>query len=165
VFPQVLKAVRETNPTRPVIVGPGQWNAIRSLPKLELPDDPNLIVTVHYYSPFEFTHQGAEWAKDSAKWLGRKWTGSDAEVAAVRKEFDTVAEWAKDHKRPIFLGEFGAYHRADTDSRAKWTATIAKEAESRGWSWAYWEFGAGFGAYDRDAKAWREPLLKALTGK
>jgi aryl-phospho-beta-D-glucosidase BglC (GH1 family)/S-formylglutathione hydrolase FrmB len=165
VFPPVLKVVRETNPTRPVIVGPGQWNAIRALPKLELPDDPNLIVTVHYYSPFEFTHQGAEWSKDSTKWLGRKWTGTDAEVAAVRTEFDAVAKWAKDHKRPIFLGEFGAYHRADMDSRAQWTATIVKEAESRGWSWAYWEFGAGFGAYDRAAKAWREPLLKALTGK
>ena len=40
---------------------------------------------------------------------------------------------------------------------------LAREAEARGFSWAYWEFGAGFGVYDREKKEWREPLLKALT--
>lgn len=46
-----------------------------------------------------------------------------------------------------------------------WTAAVAREAEARGFSWAYWEFGAGFGVYDRDVKAWREPLLRALMPK
>jgi hypothetical protein len=27
---------------------------------------------------------------------------------------------------------------------------------------AYWEFGAGFGAYDRDSGKWRESLKNAL---
>ena len=31
--------------------------------------------------------------------------------------------------------------------------------------WAYWEFGSGFGAYDPQAKAWRQPLRKALLDK
>jgi aryl-phospho-beta-D-glucosidase BglC (GH1 family)/S-formylglutathione hydrolase FrmB len=164
-IPQVLKAVRATNPTRPVIIGPGQWNAIRALPKLELPDDPNLILTVHYYDPFEFTHQGASWAQGSEKWLGRKWTGSEAEVAAIRRAFDVAAAWAKQRNRPVFLGEFGAYERADMESRERWTRTVAREAQARGWSWAYWEFGAGFGAYDRQKQQWRDPLKKALLGK
>ncbi len=86
VLPKLLAAVRKSNPTRPVIVGPAQWNGIRALGKLELPkDDRHLIVTVHCYDPFEFTHQGASWAKGSEKWRGRKWTGSDAEKAALRK--------------------------------------------------------------------------------
>jgi endoglucanase len=42
---------------------------------------------------------------------------------------------------------------------------VVKEAEARGFSWAYWEFAAGFGAYDRDKKAWRDPILKALVPK
>ena len=28
--------------------------------KLEAPNDKHLIVTFHYYLPFQFTHQGAE---------------------------------------------------------------------------------------------------------
>jgi endoglucanase len=29
-------------------------------------------------------------------------------------------------------------------------------------AWAYWEFGAGFGIFDREANGWRTPLLRAL---
>ncbi|MBX9628508.1 MAG: glycoside hydrolase family 5 protein [Gemmataceae bacterium] len=165
VLPAALKAVRATNPTRPVVVGPGQWNGIWALPKLKLPDDPNLIVTVHYYDPFPFTHQGAPWVTDEKvkATTGVRWTGSGDEVRALRAKFDEAQAWAKAHNRPVFLGEFGAFQTADLESRARWTAAVAREAEARGWSWAYWEFGSGFGAYDRDAKRWRDPLLKALV--
>jgi endoglucanase len=161
---KLLQTVRKTNPTRPVIVGPVQWNAIRALDRLELPkDDRNLIVTVHFYDPMEFTHQGAPWNKGSDKWKGRKWTGSDAEQAAIRKRFQLAADWAKKHDRPIFLGEFGAYEVADMSSRARWTRFIVREAGRLGFSFAYWEFCAGFGAYDPRANAWREPLKAALV--
>jgi endoglucanase len=160
--PGLLAAVRKTNPTRPVIIGPGQWNAIRALDKLELPDDRNLIVTVHCYDPFAFTHQGAPWVKGSDKWKGQKWSGTEAEEAAIRKSLGQAAAWAKKHNRPVFLGEFGAYQDADLESRARWTRFVAREAERLGFSWAYWEFCSGFGAYDPKAEAWREPLKTAL---
>jgi endoglucanase len=165
-IPPLLKAVRKSNPTRPVIVGPAQWNGIRALDKLELPrDDRNLIVTVHFYEPFEFTHQAASWVKGSEKWKGRQWTGSEEEQAAIRKQFDKAAAWAKEHDRPVFLGEFGAYSAADMESRARWTRFVAREAERHGFSWAYWEFCSGFGAYDPKADAWRAPLKAALVGQ
>jgi endoglucanase len=162
IIPPLLAAVRETNPTRPVIIGPPFWNGMWALSKFKLPDDKNLIVTVHYYNPFEFTHQGAHWVKDSDRWLGKKWTGGSEELAAITKEFDATAKWAKENNRPIYLGEFGAFKKAEDASRAKWTHTIVSEAEKRGFSWAYWEFGAEFSVYDREKKAWREDLKNAL---
>lgn len=163
VFPKLLAAVRKTNPTRPVVVGPGSWNAIRELDKLQLPaDDRNLIVTVHYYDPFEFTHQGAPWAKGSDKWKGRKWQDTEAERAAVTKALTRAAEYGQKHDRPVFLGEFGAYEVADMDSRAKWTRWVAAEARRLKMSAAYWDFCAGFGVYDPKAGTWREPLKAAL---
>ncbi len=163
VIPKILAAIRKHHATRPVIVGPPFWNAIWALDKLQLPDDQNLILTVHFYDPFEFTHQGASWAKGADKWKGRKWTGSDAEQAAIRKSLDQAVAWAKKHERPVFLGEFGAYQEADMESRARWTRFVAREAEKRGFSWAYWEFCAGFGAYDPKADAWRPALKAALV--
>jgi endoglucanase len=163
-IPPLLKAVRKTNPTRPVIVGPAQWNAIRALEKLKLPEeDRHLILTVHFYDPFEFTHQGAQWVKGSDKWKGRRWNASDAEQAAIATKLQNAAAWAKKHDRPIFLGEFGAYQVGDMDSRAKWTRFVAREAEKQGFSWAYWEFCAGFGAFDLKANAWRPALKSALV--
>ncbi len=162
-IPKLLDTLRPSNPKRVVIVGPGQWNNLNSLDKLRLPEkDRNLIVTFHYYSPFHFTHQGAEWARDSNKWKGTTWTGTPKETEELSKDFGKAAAWSKKNGRPLFLGEFGSYQVADMDSRARWTRAVAREAEKHGFSWAYWEFGAGFGAYDLKAKAWREPLLKAL---
>jgi endoglucanase len=165
-IPKALDVVRASNPKRTVIVGPAEWNGLKALDKLRLPEkDRNLIVTFHYYSPFHFTHQGAEWVKDSNKWKGTTWTGTTKEMEELAKDFDKAAAWAKKNERPLILGEFGAYQAADMDSRARWTRAVARGAEKRGFSWAYWEFGAGFGAYDPAAKAWREPLLKALIEK
>lgn len=163
VLPRVLATVRKTNPSRPVLIAPGRWNSIGALDKLELPrGDPNLIVTVHSYDPFQFTHQGAPWVKGADQWKGRKWTGTEAEEAAIRKSLERAAAWAKMHERPIFLGEFGAYQDADLESRARWTRCMVREMERLGFSWAYWEFCSGFGAYDPKAEMWRGPLKAAL---
>lgn len=160
---EALDVVRKTNPSRMVIIGPGNWNSVDSLDLLALPeDDRNIIATVHYYSPFSFTHQGAEWVDGSQPWLGTQWTGSRVQVYAVRKDFERVQRWSQIHQRPVLLGEFGAYSKADDESRHLWTATVARTAEEMGMSWAYWEFGAGFGVYDRTANRWNEPILSAL---
>lgn len=71
---QALAIVRESNPRRWVVVGPVDWNAIGALPDLSLPEDDRLVLTVHYYDPFEFTHQGAEWVGLPPP-LGRPWNG------------------------------------------------------------------------------------------
>ncbi len=69
VIPIALAAIRKIDPGRTVFVGPGRWNSISELPSLRLPADDNLIVTVHNYDPFYFTHQGATWAGDDVKAL------------------------------------------------------------------------------------------------
>lgn len=158
-----LRVIRASNPDRNVIVGPVQWNNIRALSSLKLPsEDRHLIVTIHYYEPFQFTHQGAEWVAGARAWLGTTWQGTEAERRAIEADFDLAATWAKREGRPLYLGEFGAYSTADMDSRARWTSFVARQAEARGMSWAYWEFGAGFGVYDRARGDWHKPLLEAL---
>lgn len=157
-----IQIIRQSNPTRNIILGGVSWNAWDQLHYLSLPEDDHLIATFHYYNPFQFTHQGAEWADGSDAWLGTTWTGTDAEKAEVNAHFDAVAAWSARHNIPVYLGEFGAYSKAPQPSRLAWTAYIARTAEQRGFAWAYWEFGAGFGVYDRDTNRWRDDLLKAL---
>jgi endoglucanase len=292
---KALNVVRQSNATRAVIIGPVNWNSIGSLGKLELPEDSNIITTVHFYDPFEFTHQGAQWVNPSPP-IGKLWTGGnrsfspvwqnwswDTEVGFVKngldeflqinylkawagfylhtvkatkgyttlafitdkaidlqiscnteKEnevalitsnagtetllelsqcgnpeklkdlmiqnasgspqtfllksleirgpkgimtpfndegtqlqdaFNEAGAWVQKNNRPIFLGEFGAYSKADLDSRVRWTNFVRSEIEKHNFSWAYWEFGAGFGVYDRDNNIWRDELLEALIQK
>jgi len=70
---EALATVRETNPTRAVVIGPIQWNAYDWLSTLDVPNDEHLIVTFHYYLPFEFTHQGAEFVRGEAERHGFAW--------------------------------------------------------------------------------------------
>ena len=162
VLDECTSVIRETNPDRTLIIGPSNWNHISAdLDKLKLPDD-NVILTVHYYEPFHFTHQGAEWVDNSEKWLGREWKGTSKQISKIESDFTKAAEWANKNGVPVFLGEFGAYSKADEQSRIKWTTAVRNHAEKYKFSWSYWEFGAGFGVYDRERKDWRESLLNSL---
>ncbi len=164
---EALGVIRRTNPTRKIVVGPVGWNSLKELQSLELPeDDRNLIITFHYYSPFKFTHQGAGWVGNQSKaWLGTQWTGTKAEQRDVVKDLDEAIIWAVEHRRPIFMGEFGAYSKADLASRARWTKFVADEALRRKIGFAYWEFCSGFGVYDAQQNRWVEPLREALVPK
>jgi endoglucanase len=154
--------IRKTNPDRTLVIGPAHWNGIDHIDELELPEgDRNIIVTVHFYHPMPFTHQGAPWTEYRDR-LGVVWSGTPEEQRAVSDFLGRAQTWAKAHNRPIYLGEFGAYDRAEMASRARYTAFVARQAEAFGWSWAYWQFDSDFILYDIPGNAWVEPLLGAL---
>jgi endoglucanase len=160
---EALAIIRRSNPTRNVVIGPAQWNGIRALNQLVLPeDDRHIIVTVHYYLPMAFTHQGAPWSKETSKLSGVTW-GSDEDKRRVEADFDGVQQWAKAAGRPILLGEFGAYDRAEMDARVRYTAYLARTAESLGWTWTYWQFDSDFIAWDMSRDDWVGPIRTALA--
>lgn len=160
---EALTTIRQTNPVRTVIVGPANSNNLKALPQLKLPDnDRNLLVTVHYYNPSAFTHQGATWTTPSREHLtGVPW-GTSADHAAVDKDFDIIAAWAKANHRPILIGEFGAYDKGEMSMRAAWASAVAKAAEARGFAWTWWQFESSFSIYDMKRQQWIAPLKQAI---
>jgi endoglucanase len=157
-----LAEIRNSNPTRNVLIGPAFWNNISWLEKLKLPeDDRHIIVSVHYYEPHQFTHQGASWTPEYVNVSGVRW-GTPADYAKIERDFDAAQAWATKHDRPVFLGEFGAYDKAPQEDRIKYTAAVARAAEKRGWAWGYWQFDSNFIVYDIDKDAWNEPIYRAL---
>jgi endoglucanase len=178
-----------------IIIGTTNWGAIDGLIGLHLPqEEKNAIVTFHYYNPYLFTHQGAEWGGPEIGTLGVEWPGPPSKPAvpaeeagkidwvskwfrdynqnpdesnpggkhAVMADLDQAANWSAQEKRPLWLGEFGAYSKGDMASRVRWTSFVRSEAEKRGFRWAYWEYASGFGVYSKQDKIWREELLRAL---
>ncbi len=160
---EALAVIRATNPTRTVVIGPPEWNGFLYLNRLALPEaDRNIIVTVHYYEPMRFTHQGADWTPEFVNFSGVTW-GSAAEKKRVESDFAIAQKWALAYRRPVFLGEFGAYDKGPMESRIRYTEFVARTAESLGWAWAYWQFDSDFIVYDIDKDEWVTPVLKALV--
>ncbi|MCJ7778706.1 MAG: glycoside hydrolase family 5 protein [Sedimentisphaerales bacterium] len=160
---EAMAIIRQSNPTRTVIIGPAFFNRIGHLDELTLPeDDRNIIVTIHYYEPHSFTHQGAAWSEENKNLSGVKWLGTEEEKQAIVGDFEKAEKWAKKHNRPIFLGEFGAYDKGDMESRVRYTTFVARTAEKFGFSWAYWQFDSDFIVYDVKQDKWFEPIYSAL---
>ena len=162
-FPEALAEIRKTNPDRIVVMGTAEWGGLGGLSKLQVPDDENIILTIHYYNPFQFTHQGAEWTgEQSQAWLGTKWLDTEADREVIHNEFKVAKTFSENHNIPVHIGEFGAYSKADLASRVRWTTYLSRWFEVQGFSWAYWEFSAGFGIYNPSTKKILEPLADAL---
>ncbi len=163
-IPQVLSVIRKTNPDRALIMGVAKWSNVEYTPQLVLPeDDPNLILSFHYYSPHSFTHQGTPWSQPEYRDLkGIRWMGTKEEKETVTRDFMIAVEYAQERDMPIYLGEFGAYKAADMDSRIRWTQYVADEARRLGMTIAYWEFIASFGLYDSTEDTWRDQLQDAV---
>jgi endoglucanase len=157
--------VRASNPERVVVIGPVQWNNARSLDDLVLPADARLVVTIHDYEPFVFTHQQASWAGPKLAQTSGVRCCDAQQRQQLTEPLAIGARWAQRHGVPLWLGEFGSYggpssQANDIASRAEYTRLVRDAAEQRGIAWAYWELDSGFGIYDPKARQWREPLRR-----
>lgn len=160
---EALAVIRKANKERTVIITPAQWGGLNNLEALSIPsNDKNLILSIHYYSPFQFTHQGAEWVDGSDAWLGTQWKGNRFDKLSIQKDMERIDEFSKKNNIPVFIGEFGAYSKADMKSRARWTEYCGRIFERYNFSWSYWEFCSGFGIYDAKSKSWKKELVDAL---
>jgi endoglucanase len=159
---RALRVIRASNPTRLVVVGPTHWNSASRLAQLELPPDLHLLLTVHHYEPFEFTHQGASWVQPV------KPTGvdccDDAMLARMREPLDIAVRESARLSYPVFVGEFGAYEKASAAARVRYLRAMREEMAKRQLPWFYWELASGFGVYDLKSNSYRQELKDALFG-
>lgn len=158
-----LSKIREKNPTRMVIIGTADWGGIGSLSQLQLPDDQNIILTIHYYEPFSFTHQGADFTGQDMP-VGITWDSTAVQTAAIANDMNTIKQYAQKNNVPVYMGEFGAIGNADDASRARWIGDLHTVFNENDFSGAYWEYCSGFGVYDPVSDCYHAGMLKALTG-
>jgi endoglucanase len=103
IYARAIAEIRKTNPDRTIFVGPGRWNHIDELKNLVLPEtDDNLIVPVHCYDPFYFTHQGATWAGEDTRVRGNEfpWPPGKALVPDPQVQLNPwVVRWISNYNQ------------------------------------------------------------------
>jgi endoglucanase len=149
VYAPSLAAIRETNPTRIVVIGGENWSGVDSLATLPMANDPNVIPTIHYYDPFQFTHQGARFVKNPPP-FGRSF-GSPADIAQLEANLAKVRAYIQRTGRVPFVGEYGAIQTIPTAQRAAWYHTVSSAFASLGVATCAWGYRNAFPLW-RDGK-------------
>ena len=154
------QVIRQNAPNSTIMFESAGYSKFAQIPNLNLPNDGNIIVSGHYYDPYNFTHQNHGYSYNASA------TFSATTIANDFKSYANAIAKAFPDKNggcvPINMGEFGVNSRSNsgvTDSkRAPWIDAVISAAEQYGFSWHYWAFSnsGGFevysGSWDSNAK-------------
>lgn len=157
---QALAIIRRKHPERIVILGGEEWSGIRSLGTNLSTDDPNVVYTFHYYDPFDFTHQQAEWLGDDMPKDKRDW-GSKEDLDELTRAVEAAASFRQATGQPVFLGEFGVHSLVESAERQEWAGAVAKAMGDADIPWCLWSYGNTFALYN-DQAGWDRGMLEAL---
>lgn len=159
-FDPALAAIRKSNPRRIVIWGGENWSGIDSLASLPLPADRHVWPTFHYYEPFDFTHQGANWVHPSPP-LGRAY-GTPADAARLTADVAKVRAFAARTGRVPLMGETGAFETVPLDQRIAYTRAVHDAFAPLGVGQCQWAYTLTFPFFDRQTGHWVPGMRGAI---
>ena len=130
------------------------WNAARFLadvpyPALARPLQDSLDASAAMIAAGDLPSPQKLLASLDARQQLESYRKSSFDRSTIARNFDHIAEWARDHGVPtdrIILGEFGAKkndRRAEETrdaERAHWFRDVREEAEAHGFIWAIWTY-------------------------
>lgn len=146
---RLLEVVRRPMPHHLVLLSGNEGGSLKGLRRLPLVRDPAVAYTFHYYDPFLFTHQGAEWLDtryttaglyrgvlypaqyqviaparltrphDRAAREMAEYLKVDWGPARVRADMDAAAQWARQQGVRLLCNEFGTI-RAHVDVASRY---------------------------------------------
>jgi len=175
---ETIDAIRSKDTRHTIIVGPSGYNSYNDLAQMPLYADTNLLYTFHFYDPFLFTHQGADWSNPSMEPLTGvpfpydlatmppcppdlrgTWIESalnnyylDGTVEKVKSLIDIAVNFRNTRNVPVFCGEFGVYiPNSDTADRVNWYQSVRTYLEEKGIAWTIWDYKGGFGLFDKSS--------------
>ncbi|MCA4896168.1 MAG: cellulase family glycosylhydrolase [Cytophagales bacterium] len=183
-----VQAIRKITRNHFIVVGAEGWNNRFDLMNEKPYAEENIVYNFHFYDPFLFTHQGADWTG----WLPAQqasnvpYPSSPAAVAALvsatsqqelkdilswhgnqKYNYDSllkwvkpVADWGKRNNVVVTCNEFGSYKlKSPRQSRLNWIGDMRKALEANNIPWAMWECDEGFGWIDYPNNDRSKPIV------
>ena len=174
---KAFAAVRELEPERTMMIGSNMWQGAGTFDELEVPDDPRIILSYHFYEPFMLTHYKTPWN------FMKDYTGpvrypgvilSEAQFAALPEGLKPELERfvgvnfnkqllvemmekplrkANELVLPLYCGEFGVFNAAPKADRIRWYQDMLEIFDEHNVSWGNWNYKSDqFGIVGLDGK-------------
>jgi endoglucanase len=183
---RMLASLRDREPDRTIVLGSNWYSNHEMYEFLEIPDDPHLWLTFHYYRPLLVTHHAAPWC-DHGSYEGpvhypgqsvpdELWKTLNAKVResndkfnihydrdVMKRDLSLPVRRAREAGKPIYCSEFGCIEHTPDDVRRRWYADFLSVLEEYGIPWSHWDYrGDTFGILRDDGS--RAVMADLLTG-
>ena len=181
-----IETVRVNEPERVIVVGSNKWQQVGTFKDLKVPeDDPNLILSFHFYSPMAFTHYRAPWSRTLNEYEGEvTYPGYPVDTAVyaelspelVQKLKESNADWGPErmesefrkakivadrYELPLYCGEFGCFPSTSLELRHTYYKDITSVFEKLEISWTHWNYKNDFPVVDEKNL---EPIEMIISG-
>lgn len=164
-----ISFIRKTEQNRVLFVGTNRGNQLWTLKFLKLPQDKHLVITIHYYYPFLFTHYHPNEAKASnfsgkVHYPGKTIDDEDFrnlpetlkkeysqyrdvyDKKRIYADFKPAFDFSKKHGIPLNIGEFGCRRFSAPEDRLQWFKDVTSILKENNASYTLWGLGgSGFG--------------------
>ncbi len=190
---QVVQAIRTVAPNHTIIATGAHYSGLGDLLETQPLADPDIIYTFHDYEPFPFSHQGATWTDARViplrnvpypstpdnvlpneaqepdargKFFVEQYGLDRWDLERVDRTIAFAAEWGKDHRVPVYCGEFGVHRPyADPKARSAWLHDMRVTLEKYNIGWNMWDYQDNFGLVTKaNGKTTPDPLLVDALG-
>jgi len=182
-----IETVRVNEPGRVIVVGSNKWQQVDTFKDLKVPaDDPNLILSFHFYSPMAVTHYKAPWTGALKEYEGEiSYPGYPVDTAVysqyppeveqklresneywdsglMESEFLKAKVVAEKYKLPLFCGEFGCFPSTSLELRNRYYSNIISVFDKLDIAWTHWNYKNDFPVVDEQKLEPIEMIVSAL---
>ncbi|HLA52319.1 MAG TPA: glycoside hydrolase family 5 protein [Flavitalea sp.] len=175
---RVADSIRSWEPKRTLVIGSNKWQSAKTFDELRIPpNDPNILLSFHFYEPFHLTHFQAPWTdlkdfKGKVQYPGQVVVDGKTEEEKMVYNKDTLQAMmakpihlADSLHLPLYCGEFGVIENSPRDSKMRWYRDMVAIFDKNGIAYANWNYKSGsFGVVDENIVP-DTTMLKILTGK
>jgi len=184
-----VKAIREIEPERTIVIGSNKWQQVQTFDVLKVPkNDKNILLSFHFYEPFLLTHYNASWTNlkgytgpvhypgtiltqeefdklpAEMQDISKRWVNKKFDKKWILEQWQKPIQKAKKLGLPLYCGEFGINVGPHQKDMLNWYSDMIKLFEGTGIGYANWNYKSGnFGLIDGDGKPNAE-LIKIVSG-
>ncbi|WP_448702896.1 glycoside hydrolase family 5 protein [Mucilaginibacter sp. AW1-3] len=171
----IVTGIRKVDKKRTLLVGASNYNSIYELSRFERLADDNIIYAFHFYEPFFFTHQGADWIGNESATTGvafpyneenfpklnpkakntwgetkyYEYRNDGNEQSLMDKLTKYVKPWSDKYHVPVVCSEFGAYNKyANLDSRCRYIKAMRKTLKTLNMPGIMWDYNDSFSIFN-----------------
>ena len=185
-----VKTIRAVEPSRTIVIGSNKWQQVQTFDVLKVPEnDPNILLSFHFYEPFLLTHWHASWT-DQKNYTGpvhypdtiltqnefdalpvemkesaERWVNKEFNKAWILEQWQKPIQKAKELGLPLYCGEFGIITGPPQEDMLRWYQDMIDLFEENGIGYANWNYKSGsFGLVEDDGTR-KEDFIRIVSGK